>query len=63
MTAGPSEATAVGNIMLQARAAGCVDTLQQMRSLIARCIPAESFTPGDTAAWDAAYTRFKTIVK
>ena len=63
VTAGPSEATAVGNIMLQARAAGCVDTLQQMRSLIARCIPAENFTPGDTAAWDAAYTRFKTIVK
>ena len=63
VTAGPSEATAVGNIMLQARAAGCVGTLQEMRSLIARCIPVEEFTPGDTAAWDAAYTRFKTIVK
>ena len=63
VTAGPSEATAVGNIMLQARAAGCVGTLQEMRSLIARCIPTEDFIPGDTAAWDAAYTRFKTIVK
>ena len=63
VTAGPSEATAVGNIMLQARAAGCVGTLQEMRTLIARCIPTESFTPGDTAAWDEAYTRFKTIVK
>ena len=49
--------------MLQARAAGCVGTLHEMRSLIARCIPTESFTPGDTAAWDEAYTRFKTIVK
>ena len=55
--------TAVGNIMLQARAAGCVGTLQEMRTLIARCIPVEEFTPGDTAAWDAAYTRFMTIVK
>lgn len=63
VTAGPSEATAVGNIMLQARAAGCVGTLQEMRTLIARCIPVEEFTPGDTAAWDAAYTRFMTIVK
>ncbi len=63
VTAGPSEATAVGNIMLQARAAGCVGTLQEMRSLIARCIPTERFTPGDTASWDAAYTRFMTIVK
>jgi len=53
----------VGNIMLQARAAGCVGTLQEMRTLIARCIPVEEFTPGDTAAWDAAYTRFMTIVK
>ena len=63
VTAGPSEATAVGNIMLQARAAGCVGTLQEMRTLIARCIPVEEFTPGDTAAWDTAYTRFMTIVK
>ena len=63
VTAGPSEATAVGNIMLQARTAGCVGTLQEMRTLIARCIPVEEFTPGDTAAWDAAYTRFMTIVK
>lgn len=61
VTAGPSEATAVGNIMLQARAAGCVETLQQMRSLIARCIPTEEFLPRQNTGWDEAYDRFRTI--
>lgn len=61
VTAGPSEATAVGNIMLQARAAGCVDTLQQMRSLIARCIPTEEFLPRQNTGWDEAYDRFRAI--
>lgn len=61
VTAGPSEATAVGNIMLQARAAGCVDTLQQMRSLIARCIPTEEFLPRQNTGWEEAYDRFRTI--
>ena len=61
VVAGPSEATAVGNIMLQARAAGCVATLREMRSLIARCIPTEEFAPHHDAAWDEAYARFLRV--
>ena len=41
VVAGPSEATAIGNIMLQARAAGCVNSLQEMRDMLGagyRCV-------------------------
>ena len=61
VVAGPSEATAVGNLMIQARAAGCVATLREMRSLIARCIPTERIEPRCDAAWDEAYARFRRI--
>ena len=61
VVAGPSEATAVGNLMIQARAAGCVTTLREMRALIARCIPTERFTPHHDAAWDEAYDRFRRL--
>ncbi len=44
--AGPVEATALGNVLVQARAAGAVGPgLDQMRELIARTHPAVSYSP------------------
>ena len=63
VVAGPSEATAIGNIMLQARAAGCVGSLQQMRDMIAKVVETETFTPQDTAAWNEAYYKIKHLLK
>lgn len=63
VVAGPSEGTAIGNIMLQARAAGCVNSLQEMRDMIGEAIEIETFTPEDTDAWNAAYERIKSLIK
>ena len=63
VVAGPAEATAIGNIMVQARAAGLADSLQQMRDMIAAGIETETFTPADREAWNAAYTKFIQIIK
>lgn len=63
VVAGPSEATAIGNIMLQAKAAGLASSLQEMRRLIARCVPTEQFLPGERELWQQAYARFEKIVK
>lgn len=63
VVAGPSEATAIGNIMLQAKAAGLAGSLAEMRRLIARCVPTDSFTPADTELWKSAYARFEQIIK
>jgi len=45
VVAGPSEATALGNIMVQARAAGQVSTLAEMRRYIRRSIETKMYEP------------------
>ncbi|WP_037914995.1 rhamnulokinase [Actinacidiphila yeochonensis] len=58
VAAGPAEATALGNILVQARAHGLVGDLAGMRRLVADTQPLRHFTPqGDPRAWDAAESR------
>jgi len=59
--AGPSEATAIGNIMMQAKALGVVDSLTDMRALIRQAITPDLFQPQDTASWETAYGRFLAV--
>ena len=57
--AGPQEGTAIGNIMLQAKAAGLVSDIWEMRAIIADSIDLVPFHPSsDRAAWDAAFSKF-----
>lgn len=58
VVAGPSECTAIGNIMLQAKAAGIVDDIAAMRRLIAESVETATFTPTDAALWDEGYERY-----
>lgn len=60
--AGPSEATTIGNVMIQARAAGIVTTKEDMRRLIGESITTEEYLPKDGELWDEAYKRFKAII-
>ncbi len=60
--AGPSEATAIGNIMIQAKAAGCVDSLQEMRQIIRDSIQLEEFMPENKSEWEEAYEKFLEII-
>lgn len=53
--AGPSEGTAIGNIMLQAKAAGMVQNISEMRSVISDSIELNRFEPQDSTLWDEAY--------
>ena len=60
--AGPQECTAIGNIMLQAKASGDVADIWQMRQIIANSVNMVAYHPtGDKAAWDAAYEKYITI--
>lgn len=52
---GPVEGTAIGNIMLQTKAAGLVSDMFEMRKIIANSIELASYAPQDTEAWDEAY--------
>ncbi|MEU9064061.1 rhamnulokinase family protein [Streptomyces sp. NPDC048430] len=63
VTAGPAEATALGNVLLQARAHGLVGELTDMRGLVARTQELRHYTPqGDQEAWDRAADRLTVRV-
>ena len=60
--AGPQECTAIGNIMLQAKASGDVADIWQMRQIIANSVEMVPYHPsGDKAAWNQAYEKYLII--
>lgn len=61
--AGPQEGTALGNIMVQAKSAGEVKDLWDMRKVIANSLNLKRFSPADKEIWDAAYVKYLTILK
>ena len=61
--AGPQECTALGNIMIQAKAAGEVNDIFDMRSIIADSVMMNRFVPEDKELWDEAYGKYLEIKK
>ena len=62
--AGPQECTAIGNMMLQAKASGDVSDIWAMRQIIANSVEMVPYHPaGDKAAWDQAYEKYLQILK
>lgn len=59
--AGPSEATAIGNVMMQAIGAGAIGSLSEARQIIRSSVQTEEFLPQDSQAWDNAYQTFKRM--
>lgn len=62
VVAGPVEATAVGNLLLQARALGHIGSLDELRAVVRRSFTPQRYTPNSTDAWDAAYQRLLALL-
>lgn len=62
VSAGPVEATSIGNLVMQWFALGEIHSLGEGRALVRRSFETKIFAPKDTRAWDAAYTRFQKIL-
>jgi rhamnulokinase len=58
---GPVEATALGNVMVQAIATGHLASLAEGRAAIAASIQQEHFDPDPDTGWDDAYARFQQL--
>ena len=56
--AGPEEATAIGNLLVQLMAAGEAKNLLDARAIVAASFDCKHYVPQNTAAWDAAYQTF-----
>ena len=63
VVAGPIEATALGNIVLQLIALGEIDSIQEGRKIIAETEKVKTFSEVHTPDWDEAYKRFCKIIK
>lgn len=61
--AGPIEATALGNIVLQLIALGEIDSIDEGRKIIAETEKVKTFDCLHTPEWDEAYERFCNIIK
>ena len=59
--AGPIEATAVGNIAVQAIACGLIGSIVEARDIVRRSFNVITYEPRDSARWDEAYERFLKI--
>jgi sugar (pentulose or hexulose) kinase len=58
---GPVEATAAGNILVQALALGQLGSLSEARTIVRDSFEVVTFEPGRPGGWDEAYTRLKEL--
>ena len=59
---GPIEATAIGNILLQATSQNNKIKLSELRTIIRNSFNIRTLPPQETADWDEAFKRFLTIL-
>jgi rhamnulokinase len=56
--AGPSEATATGNVLLQALGLGSLGSMAEVREVVARSFTLALYEPHPSSAWDEAFGSF-----
>ena len=63
VVAGPIEATAIGNLLVQAMAMKDIDSVASAREVVKRSFEVEEYEPHDAAAWEDAFERFESLNK
>ncbi|MGH9661543.1 MAG: FGGY-family carbohydrate kinase, partial [Bryobacteraceae bacterium] len=63
VVAGPAEATAIGNVLVQAIGSGAIAGLDEARALVRRSFEVREFAPAPSADWDAARARYRAICR
>jgi len=61
VVAGPVEATASGNILLQAISTGTVASISEARKIVGNSFDIAVVEPEKTGEWDSAYQRFRKL--
>ena len=61
--AGPIEATAIGNILIQARGLGYIDSLSEMRKIVSESFDMMQYMPSKALNWKETYQRFKKLMQ
>jgi rhamnulokinase len=61
--AGPVEATAIGNILMQAIGRGRLTSIAELRTVVAQSFPVTTYEPRDPGRWADAAVRFAALVQ
>ncbi len=61
VSAGPVEATSIGNIIVQGMAMGAIKDLNEGRKIVKNSFPCDTYLPENSDAWDKAYEKWKEI--
>ncbi|MFN9374779.1 MAG: rhamnulokinase, partial [Planctomycetaceae bacterium] len=61
--AGPVEATALGNVLVQARTSGAVGSLAEMRAVVRQSSALRTYEPRNQSTWSTAYERFQGLLR
>ena len=59
--AGPVEATACGNILIQSLALGHIDSLESLRAIVRESVEIHQYQPQDSDQWAKAFERFSLL--
>jgi rhamnulokinase len=60
--AGPSEAAAIGNILVQAMALKHLGSLDELRAVVRRSFEIKEYLPEDTKLWEEQFQHFKEFI-
>jgi len=61
IVAGPTEATALGNLLMQAKAKGVISTLEEARETVRNSFKLKEFIQTDGESWSIAYNKYRSI--
>ena len=62
VSAGPVEATSIGNVIVQGIGTGAIKDLNEGRKIVKNSFDIAVYEPQDSGEWDAAYEQWKKIV-
>jgi rhamnulokinase len=60
---GPVEATAIGNVLVQAIGLGHLGSLAEARAVVRNSFAVEEYYPGNRAGWDEAYAKLQKLLE
>lgn len=63
VSTGPVEATSIGNVIVQAMAMGAIKDINEGRKVVRNSFDIKTYEPQDSEKWDAAYEKWKEIIK
>ena len=61
VNAGPVEATATGNVLIQAITLGHLESLDELRRVVRKSFAVTTYKPQDARTWQAAYKKFRQL--